>query len=352
MRTGPIKKKPSRKLRDKLMSTATIKDVALRAHVSIGTVSNVLNNVATVSDPIRQRVRRAIAALNYKPNRLAKGLVSGRSHSLAFIIPDITNPFFPEMVRGASERAASEGYSIFLGNVGPHSNQELEYIHHFMAQGVDGLILAASEYSTYVAAEMIELNNLRIPLVMVDRSLEGLQRDLVIVDNVACAGMAVNHLMETGRRRIALLMGPAVTMTARERLAGGRQALERRKLFRPELVRNGPYSLEGGRRMMRELLDSGQAFDGVFAGNDMIAMGALKQLEQAGRTVPDQVALVGFDDLYLSSLIRPALTSVRQPTAELGAHAVRLIIERLTGTEGAMPRKIILPGELMIRETT
>ena len=103
--------------------------------------------------------------------------------------------------------------------------------------------------------------------------------------------------------------------------------------------------------MMRELLDSGQAFDGVFAGNDMIAMGALKQLEQAGRTVPDQVALVGFDDLYLSSLIRPALTSVRQPTAELGAHAVRLIIERLAGAEGTLPRKIILPGELMIRET-
>ncbi len=331
---------------------ATIKDVAQKAGVSIGTVSNVLNHVPTVNEAIRQRVVRAAKDLHYRPNQAAKSLVSGRTQTLAFIIPDICNPFFPEMIRGATGRADALGYSLFLGNADNDPAKETEYIRGFASQGVDGLIIATSDLSPKKSPELDQISGLDLPVVMVDRELEGLDRDLVIVDNVRCAYLAMRHLVEKGRERIGMIHGPLQTMTARQRLEGGRKALEEKHAFREELVRSGPFTFESGWSIMHSFLREEMKLDAVFCGNDMIALGAMKAIEENGLRVAEDIAVTGFDDLYISSLVKPGLTTIRQPTYELGATAVSMVVERIQGKAPGLSRKVILPGELVIREST
>jgi LacI family transcriptional regulator len=331
---------------------ATIKDVAQKAGVSIGTVSNVLNHLPTVNETIRKRVLKAVKDLHFKPNRAAKSLVSGRSQTLAFIIPDICNPFFPEMVRGATGRADALGYSLFLGNVDNDPVKETEYIRGFVSQGVDGLIIATSDLSPKESPELDQISDLDLPVVMVDRELEGLERDLVIVDNVRCAYLAMRHLAETSRERIGMIHGPLQTMTARQRLEGGRKALEEKRAFREELVRSGPFTFESGWRIMHAFLREEPKLDAVFCGNDMIALGVMRAIEEDGLRVAEDIAVTGFDDLYISSLVKPALTTIHQPTYELGATAVSMVVERIQGKAAGLSRKVILPGELVIREST
>ena len=331
----------------------TIKDVARQAGVSIGTVSNVLNNVPTVSTTIRRRVLKAMRELDYRPNRVARSLVSGRTQTIAFIIPDICNPFFPEMVRGAAGRAGKSGYSLFLGNADNDVKMEIDYIRHFISQGVDGLVLVTSAHSGPDSIVAEEIRNLDLPLSLVDREIEGVDRDLVIIDNVRCAETAVNHLLDSGRKRIGLITGPLETMTARQRLEGGRRALQTRGSFDEALVHSGAFTMESGFGIMTNLLKSGpRDVDAVFCANDMIAIGAMKAIEEEGRRVPEDIAVVGFDDLYLSSLIKPPLTAIRQPAHDLGTIAVSMTIERIEGIASGSSRKVILPGELMIREST
>jgi len=330
---------------------ATIKDVARRCEVSIGTVSNVLNNVPTVNKTIQRRVLKAIRELHYKPNRIAKSLVSGYSQTLAFIIPDISNPFFPELIRGATDKATVSGYSLFLGNIVKNS-REIEYIRQFISQGVDGLLIATSEYSDYTREEVDQINALDIPIVMVDRDLKGLERDLVILDNIPCAQTLMNHLIELGCKQIGMIVGPPHTLTARERLEGGRRALEEHGLFNNELVKVGGFDLESGFQIMQTFLTNRIQVDAVFCANDVIAIGAIKAIEQAGYRVPEDIAVAGFDDLFLSSLIKPTLTTIRQPTYEMGAIAVSLITERIQGKVTGFPRKVVLPGELIVRDST
>jgi LacI family transcriptional regulator len=333
-------------------SKVTIKDVAKRAGVSIGTVSNVFNNVSTVNRITRQRVLKVIRALKYKPNRAAKSLVSGRTQTLAFLIPDISNPFFPELIRGASHRVNVFNYSLFLGNI-VKGSREIDYIHHFLSQGVDGLIIATAEYSDYTAEEVDQLNSLEIPIVMVDRDLRGLERDLVVLDNVRCAEILMEHLLSQGLHRIGMIVGPLHTLTARERLEGGKRALQKEKLFNDEFIKIGSFTLEGGYQMMQAFIKNGVKLDGVFCANDVMAIGAIKAIEEAGLSVPRDIAVAGFDDLPFSRLIKPPLTTIRQPTYVMGTIAVDLVMERIQGKiAGGMARKIVLPGELVVREST
>ena len=330
----------------------TIREVALRSGVSIGTVSNVLNNVPSVGKSIRRRVLRVIRDLNYEPNRVAKSLVSGHTQTLAFIIPDICNPFFPEMVQGASDKASAHDYNLFLGNIGKYPKRETEYIRDFVSQGVDGLIIATSDYSKYGPEEQKQIRDLRIPIVMVDRNIPGLELDLVCFDNVRCAQIAVTHLVNSGYRKIGMILGPIQTMTARERLEGGSMILQERGLCRQELIKCGEFTLESGFQIMCSFLKNRNEVDAVFCANDMIAIGAIKAIEQKGYRVPEDVAVIGFDDLYLSSLIKPPLTAIHQPVYDLGATAVQMVIERIQGKAPQGSRKVILSGELVIRKST
>lgn len=329
----------------------TIKDVAKRAGVSIGTASNVLNNVSTVNKATRNRVLKVIQELEYRPNRIAKSLVSGYTQTLAFIIPDICNPFFPLLIRGATDKANTYKYSLFLANIAK-GVREIDYIRHFVSQGVDGLIIATSEYSDYSAEEVGQINSLGLPMVMVDRDLKGLERDLITLDNVRCAQILMEHLISLGFRRIGIIVGPLHTLTARERLEGGKRALEKEKLFDNLLVKVGAFDMQGGYQMMQAFLKERVNLDAVFCANDVMAIGAIKAIEEAGFYVPRNIAVAGFDDLPFSSLIKPPLTTIRQPTYEIGEIAVTLLMERIQGKIQGRARKIILPGELVVREST
>lgn len=331
---------------------ANIKDVARKSRVSIATVSNVLNNVPTVSKAIRKSVEKAIKELNYKPNLVAKSLAKGRTQTIACIIPDICNPFFPELVRGATDKASQLGYNLFLGNIDNDSEKEIEYIRNFVSQGVDGIIIATSDCSDKNAERLNEIKDLGIPVVMVDRELEGLDRDLVVVDNIKCAYSAVLHLIEMGYRKIGIILGPMNTWTATQRFEGAKKALEEKNISQ-KFVYSGAFAFETGFRAMQNFLQkNGKQIDAIFCANDMIAIGALKGIEQSGYRVPEDIGVIGFDDLYISSLIKPALTTIHQPTNELGTIAVNMLIERIQGQTSGIARKIILPGELVIREST
>lgn len=328
---------------------ATIRDIAQRSGVSVGTVSNVINNVPTVKETIRRKVQQAIDELNYSPNPAARSLASGTSQTLAFILPDICNPFFPEMVRGAMETANSHHYEIFLANVDNDPRKEIRFIENFIRRGVDGLIIATSDCSS---KQVDRIRETVAHVVIVDREIDGLDRDLVVVDNARCAYMAVNHLIDQGCRNIGLILGPMETMTAQKRFEGARAALSKQGLFKEALVKSGAYAFESGFRIMQELLQGPQPVDAVMCANDLLAIGSMKAAQEEGVQVPDDISIVGIDDIMISRLVSPALTTVRQPTFDLGAIAARMVIERIQGSTKGGPRKIILSGELIVRGST
>jgi LacI family transcriptional regulator len=330
----------------------TIKDVARLSRVSIGTVSHVSNEVPTVDRVIRKRVLKAIRELNYKPNRVAKSLVTGQSQTLAFIIPDICNPFFPEMVQAATDKAGEFGYSLFLGNIGRHPKREIEFIRNFISQGVDGLIIATSDYSDYSAEELDQVKAIDLPIVMVDRDIPSLDQDLVILDNVRSAQIVMTHLVNLGFRQIGMIMGPLKTLTARERLEGGRRILQEKGLYREDLIYCGDFTFENGFQTMSKWLAEGKKIEAVFCADDMIAIGAMKAIDQMGYRIPEDIAVTGFDDLYLSSLLKPPLTAIHQPIYDLGSIAVQMVIERIQGKAPQLPRKVVICGELVIRGST
>ena len=327
----------------------TIRDIAKSSGVSVGTVSNVINNVPTVKEEVKRRVLKTINELNYSPSHAAKSLASGYTQTLAFIVPDICNPFFPEMVRGAVDTAKDFGYDIFLANIDNDPKKEIQYIANFIARGVDGLIIATSDCSSEQVQQIRKMN---IYVVIVDREIEDLERDLVMVDNVRCAYIAVRHLINLGHERIGIILGPMQTMTARQRLKGAKMALMENGLFDETLVKSGGYSFENGFQIIQGYLLGGKSIEAVFCANDMIAIGAIKAIEEAGCRVPDDISVIGIDDIMISRLINPPLTTVRQPIFDLGAIATKMVIERIQGTVTGVPRKVILPGELIVRQST
>ncbi len=308
-----------------------------------------INGISSVKKGVRQKVLSAIEELNYQPNRAARSLAGGRTNTLAFILPDICNPFFPEMVRGAMELANQASIDIFLANIDNDPQKEIKYIDSFVKRGVDGLIIATSDVSSKQGKHIGALN---IPVVIVDRELQGLNRDLVIVDNYDCAFQAATHLIELGHQRVGIILGPEQTMTTRKRLQGVRDVLQERELFDASLVHHGSFSIDSGYGTMQAILNKGDPPSAVFCANDLLAIGAIKALQESGLNVPQDISVIGIDDIMLSSLVNPALTTIRQPTLDLGAMAAKLLIERIQGNYTGVHRKVILPGELIIRNST
>ena len=287
--------------------------------------------------------------LNYQPNHAARSLAGGRTNTFAFILPDICNPFFPEMVRGAMESANQASIHMFLANIDNDPQKEINYIDSFVKRGVDGLIIATSDLSSRQGKQIDTLN---IPVVIVDRELPGLNRDLVMVDNYDCSYQAASHLIEMGHQRIAIILGPQQTMTARKRLQGARDALQEREIFDSRLVHYASYSIESGYATMQSILQKADLPSAVFCANDLLAIGSIKAVQESGRRVPQDISIIGIDDIMLSSLIYPALTTVRQPTFDLGAIAANILIDRIQSNDTGVHRKVILPGKLIIRNST
>ncbi len=328
---------------------ATIREVAKRAGVAPITVSRVINESGYVGEETRRRVNEAIAELDYVPNVLARGLRSKRTHTLGLLVTDITNAFWTTVARGAEDAAMQSGYSLFLCNTDEDVGKQEQYLRVLAAQRVEGVIIAPASSD---GAALQPLAKAHLPHVVIDRRVAGLQADLVLGDSAGGARMLVEHLLARGHRRIAHLGGPRGVSTADEREEGYRAALTAAGLqIDPALVRRGDYKQEGGYGQMQTLLAQGDLPTAVFAANNALAVGALVALRERGLRVPEDVALVCFDDLPQASLIDPFLTVAAQPAYELGHHAVRLLLERQESPQRP-PQTITLPVEIIVRRSS
>lgn len=328
---------------------ATIADVARLAQVSTATVSRVLNGNTEVDPVLAERVRGAIDTLGYRPSRIARSLRTRRSTVWAVIIPDIRNPFFTDMVRGIEDVAYAHEHSLVLCNAEGDLEKETRYLTLAMDEHMAGIVLApASPQLTDLAA----VRSAGIPVVSVDRRLADPSIDQVLIDNAGGAALAVEHLWSQGFRRIACISGPADLSTGADRLAGYRAGLDAHGAPTDDaLVRHGDFHEESGYRAMTELLALPQPPDAVFVANNLMTLGALDAIAAAGLRVPEDLAVVGFDDMSWAPLLRPPLTTVGQPTYQLGAETAGLLLSRIGGYGGS-GRTVELPAQLFVRASS
>ncbi len=329
----------------------TIRDVAARAGVSTTTVSHVINESRVVSEATAWRVRRAMKALNYQPNAVARSLRRKSTHTLGLILPDSSNPFFAEVARGIEDFAFRQGYTVLFGSSDADLEKERAYVRAFIEKQVDGMIFVAAGESTKQIQQLLAE---RLPLVIVDREFKHLVADYVVADNRSGGVQATQHLIGLGHRRIACITGPSKVTPSAERVTGYRQALKAHSLaFNPSLVQWGDFTAASGFRATQELLRrKSKAPTAIFACNDMMALGALGAIHAAGLHVPDDVSLVGFDDITLACYATPPLTTIQQPKYEMGQIAARIVLERIQGAGGGLPQQHLLATRLIIREST
>lgn len=328
---------------------ATIYDVARKAGVSPATVSRVVNGHANVDPTLAERVRGAMLELDYRPNAVARNLRRSRTTLWAVVISDIGNPFFTALVRGVEDIAQQAGYSVVLCNTDEDPAKECRYLNAVLAEQVAGVIIAPSGPS--VDLEWLTAAA-RVPVVVIDRQLHGSRIDTVLVDNEHGARLATEHLIESGYQRIACVTGRRGVYTADSRLAGYRHALAKAgQPYREELVRYADFRTDGGYQATTDLLRLEDRPDALFVANNLMTIGAVECLMDQGVAVPSAMGVVGFDELPWAHLVRPALTTVSQPTYQLGETAAHLLTERITCPDRAAAT-VTLPTKLQVRESS
>ncbi len=331
---------------------ATIKDVAKLAGVSVGTVSNVLSESTPVSAALRERVYRAIRRLDYHANYVARSLKVNHTKTLGMVISDITNPFFPQVVRGAEDAAFQHGYLLITSNTDDQVERERQVLSVLRSRRVDGVLLVVAPSGD--TAHIRNTVQSGVPVVCLDRIPAGLAVDSVSVDSVKGAQVCVRHLIQRGHRRIAIVTGPLTLQTARDRVKGYEAALREAGLEpAPELIVEGDFREAGGYRVGKELLLRHDRPTAVFASNGMMALGLIRAVEEIGLTCPGDVAVASFDDMPLAAVFRPHLTAVAQPAYDIGRQGAELLIRRVQ--RKIRSRKCVtirLEPELRIREST
>jgi LacI family transcriptional regulator len=345
----PSSRKATRKTDPKKSGrAASISDVARESGVSIFTVSAVVNNKSHVGKNLRERVENAIRKLNYRPNLIARSLIKQKTQTIGMIVPDIANPFFPMVVRGAEDAAQKQGYNLLLCNSDDSLDKEERAVELLLSKRVDGILLtkASGDFRPSLRQMIKEVN---IPFVLVMRTYPQLTKDAVISDDYQGAYDAVCHLARAGRRRIGLISGPLKVSNAKERWRGFRDALEAKNLpYEPELVVEGDYRIESGFRGGHALLSHRP--DGIYVANHLMTIGLLKAAEEMGLKCPDDFGLVSFDDYPWLGVFRPRLTTVELPKHQLGSEAAELLIRRISGDHSKPVLRKLQP-ELRIRES-
>lgn len=328
----------------------SIRDVAARAGVSVGTVSNVLNRPESVPETTVERVRAAIADLGYVRNDAARQLRAGRSTTVGLVVLDARNPFFMDVARGADDEAARHGLSVLIGNSDEQRERELRLVTHFEEQRAHGLLVSP------IGDDVERLQEVRdrgIPVVLVDRTLPGSGFSSVGVDDVHGGELAARHLLATGRRRLAYVGGPAELRQVSDRAAGARRAVDGVAGARLETVPVASLTVAEGRAAGARLAarPAGNRPDAVFAANDLLALGVLQALAFAGVSVPDEVALIGYDDIDFAAAATVPLSSIRQPSLTMGATALSILVEEAADPSLA-PRDVMFEPELVVRAST
>lgn len=331
--------------------TMTLEDIAKISGVSRSTVSRVINGDPNVSSPTRDRVLTVIQKYNFQPNLAARGLAAGRTQVLGLVIPQgvgaiFTDPFFPLLIQGVSSTCNAHDYSVMLWLAEPE--YERRTLRQILYSGlIDGVIVSSMLLDDPILESLSESE---MPFVTIGRHPTNNRVNYVDVDNRNGAHEAVSYLLRTGRRRVAIITGPQNMIAGRDRLEGYQDALRERNILRdPKLIVESDFSETGGFYAAQRLI--AQKPDAIFAASDNLAIGALRALQDAGIKVPNEVAMIGFDDIPTAARTNPPLTTIRQPIPQVGSTAAETlidIIERPTD----QPRRIVLPAELIIRSTT
>jgi DNA-binding LacI/PurR family transcriptional regulator len=327
-----------------------MKDIAKMAGVSLGTVSHVLNDSARVREPIRKRVLEAVQAARYQPSQLARGLRRDKTNMIGMIIPDITNPFFPAVVRGAEDVAFSNGCRLILCNTDNDHSKELVHLNELRTFLPAGLIVIPSNFSDLTAqAESYRRSGTGV--VCIDRLPKNWSGDTVTADHDAGAYNATKCLLQMRHTRLAMITGPLHLTNAKERLSGFKRAVKEAKLqLAPEYVQETTFDKHGGYAKTLILLRLIPRPTAIFAGNDMIALGSLLAIREAGLHCPQDISIMGFDDLDLAETTNPALSSVSQSGYQLGTTAAQILLDRIEGDNGP-PKHIVLPTSLRLRDS-
>ncbi|PKM50511.1 MAG: LacI family transcriptional regulator [Firmicutes bacterium HGW-Firmicutes-7] len=329
----------------------TIKHIAQEAGVSTATVSKVINKKDEhISAATVDRIMKIVKEYNYIPNGLASSMVTKKTKTLGLLIPDITNPFFPEIARGVEDKANEENYSVIFCNTDDDLVKEEKCLAMLIEKMVDAIIIVPSAERT---KDFNSLKNISIPIVFVDRDLEiDFFTAKVLVDNYEGSYNAVTYLIENEYRKIAFITGPSSTKTSQQRLEGYKKALEDGCIrYDEKYVLEGTFKREWGKQAIQQLIEQKIDFDAVYCGDDIIAIGAMKALKEKGYKIPDDIGVMGYDNIYISELVEPSLSTVRQPNYDMGSKAVSIALEAIDDKQ-IKGEVTILKTALIIRKST
>jgi LacI family transcriptional regulator len=327
--------------------TITIHDVAARAGVSAMTVSRVLNKSTKVAEATRLKIEDVIQALGYVPNTLARGLRAA-TRTLALIIPDVSNPFFTDIVNGAEEIAWQQGYTVFLGNTHSSAEREKHYLYKFLGHSIDGLLIAPSGHATKATLDDVQARG--VPFVLVDAKVQGTQSDEVVGDNLLGAIQLTEHLISLGHTRIAYIGGRPDISTAQDRERGYKKTLAKHGLqIRSDYIYSTHFRRQEGHDIARSLVNLQTPPTAIFAANNELAIGVVEALRELKRKIPQDIALVCFEDVELASALNPFLTVMAQPAKEFGRVAASFLLERIVHPSLPLRSRVLKPTLIVRR---
>jgi LacI family transcriptional regulator len=331
--------------------SARMKDIAQDLGVSLMTVSKALRSHSDISEETRRRVMKRARELNYRPNWIARSLVTRRTYIVGLIIPDLMHSFFAEVAKGVARKFEPLGYQIVISNSEENAETEVRQIQALLDRRVDGVIIASAQ--SHGRGELFKLlESRKIPYVLIDRMPAGFKGHYVGVQDEEIAELATNHLFEQGCRRIAHLKGPA-NPTGLGRLRGYRRALAKHELEAlPEYIVSGQHEDGSGYQGMRQLLQLRKRPDGVFCYNDPVAAGAIKAILEAGLSVPGDIAVVGAGNVHYSDLLRIPLSTIDQSSSVIGETAAELLAHCMEEKKPIPPRRVLIPPRLIVRESS
>lgn len=334
---------------------STIHDVAKKANVSTTTVSHVINGTRFVSEELKQRVLDAMASLNYQPNGLARSLRIGRSKTIGLILPDNSNSFFAEISHSIEDYGYKNGYSVILCNTDDDPDKEISYINVLINKQVDGIIFISACNPSCKFSSLIN-----IPVVVVDRELPGINIDTVLNDNLLGGRLAANYLLGLGHRRLACISGVNTVVSSRHRVMGFQQVLNDAGIaILPQYLVGGDFHFHSGLMCMNQILEIAshapecERPTALFVCNDMMALGAIRSAREHGVRVPEDISIIGFDNISIGELVSPPLTTIAQPTQDLAENAIRLLLQKMNkdSAQNPEPERVFLKPYLVERES-
>ncbi|HXB72111.1 MAG TPA: LacI family DNA-binding transcriptional regulator [Candidatus Acidoferrales bacterium] len=327
----------------------TIKDVARESGVNISTVSRALNNGYGVNDQTREHVIAVAARLNYRPNRIARGLVTGRSHSLGLIVSDIRNPFFAEVARGAEDAARTGSCDLVLCNSDLDADKQMQYVQSLLEKRIDGIMM--NSVSMLNREQQAQLAASGVPIVLLNRSASNHTFSTVCADNESGGALAARYLLGLGHRKIAHLTGPRQHGNLSDRTRGFVRALQSAKNPVQPIVLHGKFNFDGGTELTRKLLDEHPDVTAIFAANDVMAFGVVHAGLDRGIRIPEDLSLIGFDNIEFSVIVHPPLTTIHQPKYEMGYAAVDILLRLARDRGKQTPEHRLLGVELIERQS-